>query len=132
MRDMKLRDLISKEAAFPIAEDGWREEGLFMMDLNMNVVLSEGSLAESAGAGGKCYGIFRRRRAACHRCAALETMRDGMPHSVFFESGGRRERKRFRIDTLPVRDGEHVVWGVVERVLRDAREEKTAIRRKED
>ena len=89
MSNMTLRELISKETAFPVADDGWREEGLFMVDLGLNVVLSEGPLVESAGAGGKCYRIFRRRTAACHKCAALETIRDGTPHSVFLETGGR-------------------------------------------
>lgn len=130
--DMTLRELISKETAFPVADDGWREEGLFMVDLGLNVVLSEGPLAESAGAGGKCYRIFRRRTAACHKCAALETIRDGTPHSVFCETGGRRGRKRFRIDAFPVRDGQNAIWGVVERVMRDVKEETAAERRKED
>lgn len=132
MRDVTLRDLISKEAAFPIAEDGWREEGLFLVDLSLNVILSEGVIGESAVAGTKCYRIFRRRGAPCPRCAALETIRDGIPHSVFFETGGRHGRKRFRIDALPVRDGENIIWGVVERVLRDVKEETAAERRKED
>ena len=132
MRDVTLRELILNEAVFPVADDGWREEGLFMVDLGLNVVLSEGSLAESAEAGGKCYRIFRRRTAACHRCAALETIRDGTPHSVFFESGVRHGKKRFRIDAFPIRDGQNTIWGVVERVLRDVKEETAAERRKED
>ena len=132
MSDASLRELISKETAFPVVDEGWREEWIFMVDLSLNVVLSEGPLAESAAPGGKCYRIFRRRNAACHRCAALEAIRDGMPHSVFLETGGRHGKKRFRIDAFPVRDGNNVIWGVVERVLRDVREKTAAERRKED
>ena len=132
MSGVSLRELISQETAFPVADEGWREEWIFMVDLSLNVVLSEGPLAESAAPGGKCYRIFRRRNAACHRCAALEAIRDGMPHSVFLETGGRHGKKRFRIDAFPLRDGNNVIWGVVERVLRDVKAETAAERRKED
>ncbi len=115
----------------PAAEDGWREVGLRLVDLSLNVVMTEGAAKEPEGIGEKCYRIFYGRRAPCRKCAAAETFRDGEPHSAICERGWGRSRTRFRTETYPVRDATGTLWGVVERVFEETARRKKTKHRKE-
>ena len=64
----------------PALEEGWREVGFRLVDLSLNVVMTDGASDEAAGTGEKCYRTFYGRRAPCRKCAAAETFRDGAPH----------------------------------------------------
>jgi hypothetical protein len=136
-RETILRTLASALSTNGAKENGWQETALFLVDLSLNVIVSEGSVREGETlgeetAGQKCYRVFHRRRAPCRKCATLETMRDGMPHTLFTETGGRKKRTRYRIDTFPIRDGAGKIWGVAERVFREMEKETLSKKEKEE
>jgi hypothetical protein len=100
-------------------EDGWREVGFLLVDLSLNIVMTEGDIKEKSKAGEKCYRLLYGRRAPCRKCAAAETFRDGEQHSVICERGRGRTRIRCR-------DAAGRLWGAVERIFVEAaRPEKT-------
>ena len=115
----------------PALDDGWREVGFRLVDLSLNVVMTEGAADEAAGTGEKCYRTFYGRRAPCRKCAAAETFRDGAPHSSLCERGWGRMRTRFRTETYPVCDAAGRVWGAVERISEETAPPKAAKHRKE-
>ena len=110
----------------PAVEDGWREVGFLLVDLSLNIVMTEGDITEKSKAGEKCYRLLYGRRAPCRKCAAAETFRDGEQHSVICERGRGRTRIRCRADAYPIRDAAGRLWGAVERIFVEAaRPEKT-------
>ena len=114
----------------PALEEGWREVGFRLVDLSLNVVMTEGAADEAAGTGEKCYRTFYGRRAPCRKCAAAETFRDGAPRSVICERGRGRTKVRCRADAYPVRDAAGLLWGVIERIFEETpRPEKTKQRK---
>ena len=115
----------------PAVEDEWREVAFRLVDLGLNVVMTEGAAGDTAGTGEKCYRTFYGRRAPCRKCAAAETFRDGAPHSAICERGWGRSRTRFRTETYPVCDAEGRVWGAVERILEETARPKATKHRKE-
>ena len=78
----------------PAVEDGWREVGFLLVDLSLNIVMTEGDIKEKSEAGEKCYRLLHGRRAPCRKCAAAETFRDGAPRSVICERGRGRTKVR--------------------------------------
>jgi hypothetical protein len=119
----KLRDMIGPLHG---EEEGWREIGLCLVDLGLNVVMREGRIGDVGAEGEKCYRAFHGRRAPCRGCAATETIRDGEPHSSVCERGWRGTRTRCRVDAYPVRDATGVLWGVVERIFEGVSRQKKA------
>ena len=115
----------------PAVEDGWREVGFLLVDLSLNIVMTEGDIKEKSEAGEKCYRLLHGRRAPCRKCAAAETFRDGAPHSSLCERGWGRLRTRFRTETYPVCDAAGRVWGVIERISEETAPPKAAKHRKE-
>ena len=110
----------------PAVEDGWREVGFLLVDLSLNIVMTEGDIKEKSETGEKCRRIFHGRRTPCWKSAAAETFRDGEQHSVMCERGRGRTRIRCRADAYPVRDAAGRLWGAVERIFVEAaRPEKT-------
>ena len=115
----------------PAVEDGWREVAFRLVDLGLNVVMTEGAAGDAAGTREKCYRTYYGRRAPCRKCAAAETFRDGTPHSTVCERGWGQSRTRFRNETHPVCDAEGRVWGVIERISEETARPKAAKHRKE-
>ena len=103
----------------PAVEDGWREVGFLLVDLSLNIVMTEGDIKEKSEAGEKCYRLLHGRRAPCRKCAAAETFRDGAPRSVICERGRGRTKVRCRADAYPVRDAAGLLWGVIERIFEE-------------
>ena len=106
----------------PAVEDGWREVGFLLVDLSLNIVMTEGDIKEKSETGEKCRRIFHGRRTPCWKSAAAETFRDGEPRSVICERGRGKTKIRCRADAYPVRDAAGLLWGAVERIFEETTE----------
>ena len=112
-------------------EDGWREVGFLLVDLSLNIVITEGDIKEKSETGEKCRRIFHSRGTPFWKSAAAETFRDGKPHSVVCERGRGKTKIRCRADAYPIRDATGMLWGVVDRIFEETPRPDTAIQRKE-